>query len=216
MRTRRLLGLLLVSMAGFQASTASAVAVGCGGTAGQLRVLTISPAEVGGLCAAIEGNFNPAAGVGIIAAATGLTTSFLDKDQNGDTDTTNEAWLTGFTDNATSGNWTVSDAAWNVYQRLFLGFHFGNNNGAGDAANPDSFFVELARSDNTGTWSLGGTGAVLNGLSHIDLFGAGSCTAAPAACKEDTPPVSDAPEPGSLALAGLALLGAVVARRRQA
>lgn len=169
----------------------------------QLRTLTVDPALVGGVCATQLGNFNPAAAVSTIATATGLAAIHLDKDNPGNPvsgDDLQEAWL-GLT-TATSGlqgGWTVDEAAWNGYQRLFLGFHFGNG-GSSAASNPDSFFVELARSDNAGTWLLGGTGAALNALSHIDLIGAGT---------------NQVPEPATLALVGLGLLAAASGMRRR-
>lgn len=211
MKMKRVFSATLVVLAGMHGGFASAASVACAGGPGELRVLTIDPALVGGLCLTQEGNFSPAQGVTAIGGATGLTTVHLDKDENGDAANPNDAWLTGFSA-GTSGNWTVSDDPWNIYQRLFLGFHFGNNNGAGNAGDPDSFFVELSRSDNAGTWVLAGAGAALNDLSHIDLFGAGSCAANPNACGGGV--IISVPEPTAPALVGLALLALALVRRR--
>lgn len=182
--------------------TAQAAAVTCGQAPG-LRTLTVDPGKVGGVCVTGQVNFNPAEAESAIEAATGLTGAVhLDKDETTDTTIAHETWLTGF-NGQTSGNWTVAQEAWDTYDRLFLGFHFGNA-GDNNASNPDWFIVELNRADLAGRWSLGGIGAQLNGLSHIDLIGLDDGGGGGG---------GNVPEPASLALVGLALLAARAARR---
>lgn len=197
-------GLLAFMLAGVLPGTASAAAVTCGSTnASYLRLLSVDPGLPGGLCYTQLGNLSAADAVGAIGTGTVL----LDKDQQSDDLATHESWLTGYAA-ALSGTWTVSASAWSGYERLFLGFHFGHG-GSGGESNPDSFIVELARDSLSGSWSLGGDGAKLNNLSHIDLFGFGEPLLI------TTQAVTAVPEPASVALVLLALgLSGVAARRR--
>lgn len=99
-----------------------------------------------------------------------------------------------------SGTWSVAASTWSLYEDLYLFFHFGNGQN-NNANNPDWFFVRLVDGDTGGRWQFDGPNQV-NGLSNVALLGRGT-------------PTFQVPEPGSLALAGLALIGLVLTLRRR-
>ena len=107
------------------------------------------------------------------------------------------------------GTWAMSSNLWTTYNEIFIGFHFGNGSG-----NPDSFLVELDPGSRlaatNGTWALIPEN-LANNLSNIYLFGRGT----PAANGNGSGANGggNVPEPATLALVGLGLLGAAAARR---
>lgn len=178
------------------ASLASAAQVSCGNSTLGVRLTVVDPGLVGGFCYAQSGNLQQ-------ADITSLGLTQLDKSSaNGIINYTSPG--------ATSGTWSFPLSTWANWGRLFLGFHFGNNTGAGNLGDPDSFIIELAPVDISGTWQLTGTNAALNGLSDIYLLardGGTFCTN-PGACPRTVP------EPSPLALFGLLLLAPLFVRRR--
>jgi hypothetical protein len=110
--------------------------------------------------------------------------------------------LGGFTTttaNATqsTGTFSIDPSYWATHSNLFIGFKFGTGN------TPDEWFVyQLVNGVSSGDWTffsvlINGQGA--GGLSHLALYSDGSTV----------------PEPATLGLAGLALLGLAMARRRK-
>ena len=99
----------------------------------------------------------------------------------------------------TTGSWSFTGSG----TTSFLYFHFGNGNGAA-ANNPDYFVFQLTTPTGaaSGTWTAGGTGADWNGMSNIAVAYRGTTTRVP--------------EPTTLALLGLGLIGLTVVRRRRA
>jgi hypothetical protein len=182
------------------ATASFAASVTCGNAGLGTRTVTINPALVGGYCYGQNGNLQN-------TDITNLGLALIDKDEIALAETDNPLQYTLTGPGNTSGTWTFLQSLWNDYDQLFIAFHFG---GGGDTTNdnPDSFIVELAFSDFTGSFALGG--GQLNGLSNIYLLGI-RCTE-PNGCH---PPLF-VPEPGSLVLVALALtlMGCSLRRRR--
>ena len=211
MNLKKTVQALAVSLGMLVAANANATLVSCGNPTLGVRLVAIDPGLVNGFCYAQNGNFN-----GDNFATSNITSAFGSNSlvlrgkevaDNGDVASANIDF-TG----STSGSWTVASALWSSYDRLFLGFHFGGGDDK-SATNPDSFIVELARAYTTGSWALTGNGAKLTGLSNIYVLSSGTCTQN---CGGGINEIPKIPEPASLALVGLGLVGAALVRRRKA
>ncbi len=193
----RILGFSTLVAVGFLglSGVAQATAVTCDMSEGN-RYVTVDPAMEGGYCYTQEGNLQNAD-----ISAIGL--AIVDKDTTSDfpTGDPSEGALQFTRTTDTSGSFSFADALWDIWSSLYVAFHFGNGSGS-----PDSFVVQLDPRDTSGTYMLTGP---QNGLSNIYLLGI-RCTDQ-GGCN----PPTDVPEPGTLALLGLGLVGLGFGARRK-
>lgn len=93
-----------------------------------------------------------------------------------------------------TGTWAFDIGLWSEFDTIALGFKYGGGN------EPDNWFVyELVSGVSSGDWTYVADQG--DGLSHMNLYG------------KDTVQV---PEPGTLALLGLGIVGLTLARRKSA
>jgi hypothetical protein len=105
--------------------------------------------------------------------------------------------LASYTQSGTTGTFSFSSSLWDTWSEIAIGFKFGTGN------NPDEWFVyALNPLISSGSWQFVNVFGRGGGLSHIQLYG--------------TPGGTSVPEPGTLALLGIGMLAAGVARRRKA
>ena len=92
-----------------------------------------------------------------------------------------------------SGTWSIASSFWDNFSSGAIGFKFGG----GTKATPNTWFVyELIHGATTGNWEFSGN----NALSHVNLYGGSAARV---------------PEPATLGLLGVGLLGLGVAARRR-
>jgi hypothetical protein len=112
------------------------------------------------------------------------------------TDITSQALSLSFTQNQDTGTFSFNSSLWNLFDDIAIGFKFGTGN------QPDEWFVyDLQHLVSSGDWTFVNVFDRGGGLSHITLYGGEGTTSAP--------------EPGTLSLFGLGLLGLAFARRRR-
>jgi hypothetical protein len=100
------------------------------------------------------------------------------------------------TQSGSDGTFSLSPGFWEAWNEIAIGFKFGTGN------QPDEWFVYMLNPlVSSGDWDFVNMFGKGGGLSHVQLYGKGKRT--------------QVPEPGTLALLGLGLIGVSCMRRRK-
>lgn len=102
------------------------------------------------------------------------------------------------------GTWSIASSFWHTYDRAIISVHVGQGSG-----NPDWWLFDILPGATSGTWDYTRLTGQGGGLSNMKLWGTGDPYCTDNGCGDET-----IPEPTTLALFGLGLLGAGIARRR--
>lgn len=122
----------------------------------------------------------------------GTDYAFIEKSENASNPTS--LYSLEYTDDGDgTGTWQFDSSLWASYSTIALGFKFGQGAGA------DSWFVyELVSGVDSGDWTY--LSSKVQGLSHVNLYGKNTVRV---------------PEPGTLALLGIGIVGLTLARRKR-
>ena len=128
-----------------------------------------------------------------------ITAGWVFVDASDNSGGAHDGWLTsvGSLVAGLSGDFLINAAAYTTYDRIAIGFKSGEGR-----FDPDYAIFELVDNTFSGRWSITGNQA----LSHAILYGFGDGGGGGQ---------NDIPEPATLVLVGLGLLGAALSRRRQ-